>query len=45
MEEVALDLGVCCGSQTEGTTLGECGLLLEGKKSSKLKPNEAFCDQ
>ena len=45
MEEVELDLGVRGGSQTEGITLGECGLLLEGKKSSKLKPNEAFCDQ
>lgn len=34
MEEVALDLGVSCGSQTEGTIEGESGLLLEGKRSS-----------
>ena len=34
VEEVALDLGVSWGFQTEGTTEGESGLLLEGKRSS-----------
>lgn len=44
MEEVALDLGLRCGPQTEGTTL-ESVVYPGGKEVIQAETNEAFCDQ